>query len=160
IRLANEDNPSRAEALGQKFNGAGDSPTDPCSADAGRDPGLFVCNITGSVIVDELQLLGGPELVGTQFRRLGEQLAHVDASAANPIVACPSAQHLARTAAEVQNMCCWFQTQRCAESGELVGCERIMDTVLAFGDAKNPRNIQLRKSFLVIRKMGSMFLVT
>src|SRR5690606_25526674 len=160
VRLANEDNSSWAEALGQKFNGAGDSPTDPCSADAGSDPGLFVSNIAGSVAVDELQSIGDPELFGTQFRLVGEQLAHVDTSAANPVVACPSAQHLARTAAEVQNMGCWFQTQRCAESGELVARERIMDTVLAFGDFKNPRNTQLRKSFLVIRKTGSMFLVT
>src|SRR5690606_25141480 len=151
VRLANEDNSSWAEALGQKFNGAGDSPTDPCSADAGSDPGLFVSNIACSVAVDELQLIGDPELFGTQFRLLGEQLAHVDTSAADPVVARPGAQHLARTAAEVQNMGCWFQAQRCAERGELVGRERIVDTVLAFRDAKDPRNIQLGKSFLVMR---------
>jgi len=53
--------------------------------------------------MDELDLIGDAEFFSTVFRLLGEQLAHVDADADDAVVACPGAQHLPRTAAEVEH---------------------------------------------------------
>ena len=77
---------------------------------------------------------------------LGEQLAHVDAGADDSVIACPGAQHLPRTAAEVEHSGPRFQTQRRAESGELFGCERVMDAVSTFGDVEDPWNVHFGKS--------------
>jgi hypothetical protein len=71
--------------------------------------------------VDERDSIGDPELFSAQLRLLAKQLTHVYTSAANPVIARPGTQHLARTAAEVQHKGPWFQAQRLAESGELSG---------------------------------------
>ena len=96
--------------------------------------------------MDELDLIGDPEFFSAESRLLGEQLAHVDAGADDSVVACPGAQHLPRTAAEVEHSGPRFQTQRRAESGELFGCDRVMDAVSTFRDAENPWNIHCEKS--------------
>jgi len=79
--------------------------------------------------MDELDLIGDAEFFSTEFRLLGEQLAHVDADADDAVIACPGAQHLPRTAAEVEHSGPRFQTQRRAESGELFGCEYPMQKI-------------------------------
>jgi hypothetical protein len=53
--------------------------------------------------MDELDLIGDAEFFSAEFRLLGEQLAHVDAGADDSVIACPGAQHLPRTAAEVEH---------------------------------------------------------
>jgi hypothetical protein len=73
---------------------------------------------------------------------LGEQLAHIDADADDAVIARPGAQHLPRTAAEVEHSGPRFQTQRRAESGELFGCDRVVDTVSTLSDVEDPWNIQ------------------
>src|SRR5512139_3180792 len=96
--------------------------------------------------MDELDLIGDTEFFSAEFRLLGEQLAHVDAGAHDSVIARPGAQHLARTAAEVEHSGPRFQTQRRAERSELFRCERVMDAVSTFGDVEDPGNIQSRKS--------------
>ena len=96
--------------------------------------------------MDELDLIGDAEFFSTEFRLLGEQLAHVDAGADDAVIACPGAQHLPRTAAEVEHSGPRFQTQRRAESGELFGCDRVVDAVSTLSDVEDPWNIQCRKS--------------
>ena len=91
--------------------------------------------------MDELDSIGDAEFFSAEFRLLGEQLAHVDTGAADSVIACPGAQHLARTAAEVEHTGPRFQAQRRAESGELFGCEWIMDAVSTFGDVEDPWNV-------------------
>jgi len=88
--------------------------------------------------MDELDLIGHAEFFSADFRLLGEQLAHVNASADDSVIACPGAQHLPGTAAEVKHSGPRFQTQRRAESGELFGCDRVMDAVSTFGDVEDP----------------------
>jgi len=116
------------------------APTQACHTD------LLVRDIAGSIAMNELDSIGNAEFFSTEFRLLGEQLAHVDAGADDSVIACPGAQHLPRTAAEVEHPGSPFQTQRRAESGELFGCERVMDAVSTFGDVEDPWNIQCRKS--------------
>jgi hypothetical protein len=77
---------------------------------------------------------------------LGEQLAHVDAGADDTVIACPGAQHLPRTAAEVEHSGPRFQTQRRAESGELLGCDRVVDAVSTFSDIEYSWDVHLGKS--------------
>jgi len=77
---------------------------------------------------------------------LSVQPAHVDAGADDSVIACPGAQHLPRTAAEVEHSGSRFQTQRRAESSELFGCERVMDAVSTLSDVEDPWNIQCKKS--------------
>lgn len=84
----------------------------------------------------ELDLVGDTEFFSPTFRLLGEQLAQVDAGADDAVIACPGAQHLSRTAAEVEHPGSRFQTQRRAERGELFGRERVVDAVRAFGDVE------------------------
>ena len=91
--------------------------------------------------MDELDLIGDAEFFSTEFRLLGEQPAHVDAGAGDAVIACPGAQHLPRTAAEVEHSGPRFQTQRRAESGELFGCERVVDAVSTFSDVEDPWNV-------------------
>ena len=62
------------------------------------------------------------EFRSAAFRLLGEKRAHVDAEAADFIIARPGAQHLARTAAKIEHTGPRFQAQRLAESDELFGC--------------------------------------
>ena len=90
-------------------------------------------------------MIGDTEFFSAEFRLLGEQLAHVDAGADDSVIACPGAQHLPATAAEVEHSGPRFQTQRRAESGELFGCERVMDAVSTFGDVEDPWNVHCRK---------------
>ena len=86
----------------------------------------------------------------------GEQLAHVDTSAADSVIACPGTQHLARTAAEVEHTGPRFQTQRRAESGELFWCEWIMDAMSTFGNVEYPWNVHCRNSFVCMAlRLGS-----
>jgi hypothetical protein len=86
-------------------------------------------------------LIGDAEFYGTEFRLLGEQLAHVDAGADDAVIACPGAQHLPRTAAEVEHSGPPFQTQRRAENGKLFGCDRVVDAVSTFGDVEYPWDV-------------------
>ena len=86
--------------------------------------------------MNELDLMGDAELFSTESRLLGEQLAHVDAGADDAVIARPGAQHLPRTAAEVEHSIPRFQTQRRAESGELFGCYRVVDAVSTFRDVE------------------------
>src|SRR5512139_413659 len=146
VGLADEDDPSGAKALRQKLDSADDSPSDPCSTETGCHTGLVVRDVAGSIAMDELDLICDAQFFSAEFRLLGEQLAHVDAGADDSVIACPGAQHLPRTAAEVEHSGPCFQTQRSAESGELFGCERVMDAVSTFGDVKDPWNVQCRKS--------------
>ena len=60
-------------------------------------------DVAGSIAMDELDLIGDAEFYSTEFRLLGEQLAHVDAGADDTVIACPGAQHLPRTATEVEH---------------------------------------------------------
>jgi hypothetical protein len=76
--------------------------------------------------MDELDLMGDPEFFSTEFRLLGEQLAHVDADADDAVIACPGTQHLPEPL-RGQALGPRFQTQRRAESGELFGCDRVVD---------------------------------
>ena len=66
--------------------------------------------------MDKLDLIGDAEFYSTEFRLLGEQLAHVDASADDAVIACPGAQHFPRTAAEVEHSGPRFQAQAPRES--------------------------------------------
>ncbi len=95
--------------------------------------------------MDELDLIGDAEFYSTEFRLLGEQPAHVDAGADNAVIACPGAQHLPRTAAEVEHSGPRFQTQRRAESGELFGCDRVVDAVSTFSDVEYPWDVHCEK---------------
>jgi hypothetical protein len=96
--------------------------------------------------MDEHDLIGDTEHLRAQFRLLGEQLARVDAGTDDPVIACPGAKHLPRPAAEVEHSGSRLQAQHIAESGELLGCERIVDAVSALADVDDPRNIQCRAS--------------
>jgi hypothetical protein len=58
VWLADEDDPSGAETLSHKFDGADDSPTDPSGADTGCHTDLFAGDVAGSVSVDELDPIG------------------------------------------------------------------------------------------------------
>src|SRR4030042_5083902 len=127
--LADEDDPSGAEAFRQKLDGADDSPAEPRGAETGCQTDLFVGYVAGSVAVDELDLAGNTEFFSAAFRLLGEQLAHVDTSANDSVIACPGAQHLARAAAEVEDTGPRFQEHRRAESSEFFGCARVVDAM-------------------------------
>lgn len=99
----------------------------------------MVGDVARRIAVDELDPVGDTEFFSPAFRLLGEQLAQVDARADDAVIACPGAQHLARTATEVEHPGPRFQTQRRAERGELFGCERVVDAVSAFGDVEYSR---------------------
>src|SRR5512138_3869234 len=117
----------------------------PRGTDTSCHTGLLVRNIAGSIAMDELDLIGDAEFISTAFRLLGEQLAHVDADADDAVIACPGAQHLPRTAAEVEHSGPRFQTQRRAESGELYGCNRVMDAVSTLSYVEDSWDVQCRK---------------
>jgi hypothetical protein len=104
--------------------------------------------------VDELDSIGDIEFFSAEFRLLGEQLALVDAGATDSVIACPGAQHLARTAAEVEHTGPRFQAQRHAESGELFGCERVMDAVGTFRDVEDLWDVQCRNAFQSVNGFG------
>ena len=88
--------------------------------------------------MDELDMISDAEFFSTEFRLLGKQLAHVDAGADDAVVPCPSAQHLPRTAAEVNHSGAQFQTKRRAESGKLFRCERVVDAVFTLSYVEYP----------------------
>jgi hypothetical protein len=90
-------------------------------------------------------LIGDAEFYSTEFRLLGEQLAHVDAGADEAVIVCPGAQHLPRTAAEVEHSGPRFQTQRRAENGELFGCDGVVDAVSTFSDVEYSRDVHCGK---------------
>jgi len=104
--------------------------------------------------MDELDSIGDAEFFSTAFRLLGEQLAHVDAGADDAVIARPGAQHLPRTAAEVEHAGPPFQAQRGAESGELFGRERVMDAVSALADVEDPWNIHCRNLLMRVNRFG------
>ena len=143
-----EKDPSGAEALRQKFYGAGHSSSDPRGTDTGCHIDLFVCDVADSVAVDELDSVSDAEFFSAEFRLLGEQPAHVDTGANDSQIACPGAQHLARTAAKIEHTGPQFQAQRLAESGELFRCERGMNAVTTFGDVENSWNVHCGKLLL------------
>src|SRR5512137_134479 len=145
VGLADEDDPSGAQAPRQKLDSAGDSPGDPSGTDTGCHTGLLVRDIAGSIAMNEFDLIGDAEFYSTEFRLPGVQLAHVDADADDAVIACPGAQHLPRSAAEVENSGPRFQTQRRAEGGELFGCDRVVDAVSTLRDVEDPWNIQCRR---------------
>ena len=64
------------------------------------------------------------------------------------VVARPGAQHLARTAAEVEYSGSRFQAQRRAKSGKLFGRKRVMDAVSAFGDVVDTRDIHAETPYV------------
>ena len=99
--------------------------------------------------VRDIDSIGYAEVFSAEFGLLGEQLALVDTGAADCVIAGPSAQHLARTAAEIEDTCPRFQTQRRAKSGELLGGEGIVDAVSTFGDGKDPWNVHCSISLQV-----------
>src|SRR5574340_522392 len=139
--LADEDDPSGAQAPRQKLDGAGDSPADPGGSDAGCHLDLIVGDVARSVAMDELDPIGDAEFFGTESCLLGEQLAHVDAGAGDAVIACPGTQHLPRTAAEVEHAGPRLHAQRRAESGELLGCDRVVDAVSGLGDVEYPWDV-------------------
>ena len=146
VGFANEDNSSGAQALLQKLDRAGDSSADPGGADTGGHIDLLIRNIAGSIAMDELDLVGYAKFFRTQFRLCGKQLAHIDADAGDAVIASPGAQHLARTAAQVEHSVPRFQAQRRTESGELFGCDRVVDAVSTLSDIEDPWNVQCGKS--------------
>src|SRR5512138_3839109 len=141
VGLADEDDSSGAQAPRQQLDGAGDSPPDPGGADTGCHSGLLIGDIAGGITMDEFDLAVNAEFLGAAFRLLGEQPAHVDAGAGYAVISRPGAQHLTRTAAEVEHPGTRFQAQRSAESGELIGCDRVMDAVSALADIEDPRDV-------------------
>lgn len=48
-------------------------------------------------------MVSNAEFFRTTFRLPGKQRAHVDASASDAVIACPSAQHFPRTAAKIKH---------------------------------------------------------
>jgi len=96
--------------------------------------------------VDELDSIGDAEFYGAESRLFGEPLALVDAGADHTVVARPRAQHLPRTAAGVEHSDPRFQTQRLAESGELLGRDWVVDAVSAFGDVDYPWDVHRGRS--------------
>ncbi|CAI9086448.1 hypothetical protein MFUM_310010 [Methylacidiphilum fumariolicum SolV] len=144
VGFTDEDDPSGAQAPRQKLDYADRSSFDLRGADAGRHIDLLVGNVAGSIAMDKLDSIGDTELFSTALRLLVEQPAHVDAGADDVVVTRPSAQHFSRTAAEVEHPGLRFQAQRRIENGELLGCDRVVDTVSAFGDVEDPWNIHFR----------------
>jgi len=141
VGLADEDDPSGAQASLQKVDGAGDSPADPGGSDTGRHADLLVRDVPGGIAVDEPDPVGDAELQSAKFRLPGEQAAHVDTCAGDAVIPCPGAQHFPGTAAEVEHTGSRFHSQRRAKSGELFDGERIVDAVSAFSDVEYSRNV-------------------
>jgi hypothetical protein len=65
VGLADEDDPSGAQAPRQELDGAGDPTGDPGGTDTGCDTGLLVGDIAGSIAVDERDAIGDAEFFGT-----------------------------------------------------------------------------------------------
>ena len=139
--------PPGRRLFARRPDGADDSSTDPRGTETGCHTDLFVNDVADSVAVDELDPIGNSEFFSAEFRLPGEQLAHVDADADDSVIACPGAQHLARTAAEVEHTSPRFQAQCCAECGEIFWCERVMDAVSTFGDVEDTWDVQCTTSF-------------
>ncbi len=103
-----------------------------------------------------IDLIGNSEFFSTESRLIGEQLAHVDAGADDAVIARPGAQHLPRTAAEVEHSGAGFQTQRRAKSGKLIGCDRVVDAVSTLSDAEYPWNVHCEESpYGCVNRIGS-----
>ena len=66
-----------------------------------------------------------------------------------------SSDLLPRAAAEVEHPGPRFETQRRAESVELLGCDRVVDAVSAFGDIEDSGDVHYRKLLLYCRRIGS-----
>ena len=142
VGLADEDDPAGAQASLQQLDGAVHAPADPGGADTGGHIDLLVSDIAGGIAMDEPDLVGDAEFSSAAVRLLGEQLAQVDACAGDAVIACPGAQHLPGTAAEVEHTGARFQTQGRAERGEFFGGERVVDAVGAFGDGEDSWDVQ------------------
>ena len=72
VGLTDEDDTSGAKAFGQKLDGSGDPPTDPCGTDTGRHADLFLGDVADSISVDEFDSIWDFEFFSTEFRLLGE----------------------------------------------------------------------------------------
>ena len=142
VGFADEDDPSGAQASLQQLDGAGHAPADPGGSATGSNIDLLVSDVAGSIAMDEGDLIGDAEFSSAAFRLLGEQLAQVDANAGDAVIACPGAQHLPGTAAEVEHAGAHFQTQGRAERGELFRGEGVVDAMGAFGDGEDSRDVQ------------------
>src|SRR5512143_2637158 len=68
VGLADEDDPSGAQAPRQKLDSAGDSPGDPGGADAGCHTDLLVRDVARGIAMDELDLIGDAEFFSAEFR--------------------------------------------------------------------------------------------
>jgi len=53
--------------------------------------------------MDESDPVGDAEFFGTAFRLVGEQRTHVDSGADDAVITRPGAQHLPRTASEIEH---------------------------------------------------------
>ena len=147
VGFADEDDSVGVEALRQKLDGAGDSAADPCGADTGGHTALVVGDVSGRVAMNEFDFVGDAEFFSAVFCLPAEQLAHVDTDAGDSVIARPGAQHLARTAAEVEYTSPRFKAQHGAERGELFRRERVVNAVGAFGNVEDAWDIQCREPF-------------
>lgn len=136
VGLADEDDAAGAQALRQQRDGAGNAPGDPAGTDAGGYIDLLVSDMARRIAMDEADLTGHAQLHRTALGLRGEQGAHVDARADDAVVARPSAQHLARSTAQVKHPRPRRQTQRRTERGVFVRRERVVNAVGAFGDVE------------------------
>ena len=96
--------------------------------------------------MNEADLIGDAQFCSTRYRLLGEQRAQVDAGAGDAVIARPGAQHLPRTAAQVEHPGPRLQAQRSAERGEFLGRDRVMDAVGTFGNVEDPGDVHWKDS--------------
>src|SRR5512143_450419 len=68
VGLADEDDPSGAQAPRQQLDRADDSPGDPRGTDTGGHTDLLVRDVAGRIAMDELELIGDAEFFGAAFR--------------------------------------------------------------------------------------------
>ena len=116
-------------------------PADPGGTDAGGHIDLFISDVARRIAMNEADLSGHAQLHRAALGLRSEQRAHVDARADDAVIACPSAQHLPRTAAQVKHPLPRRQTQRRTERGVFVGRERVVNAVGAFGDIEDAGDV-------------------
>lgn len=113
----------------------------------------MIAKWAGGIAMDKLDPIGDAEFFGPEFCLLAEQLAHVYAGADDAVILCPGAQHLPRTAAEVEHPGSGFQAQRRAEGGELFGGDRVVDAVGTFSNVEYPGDVHGGKSPWLLRAL-------
>lgn len=96
--------------------------------------------------MDELDLIRNTEFYSSAFRLLGKHRAHVYAGSYNSVISCPGAQHLSRTAAEVEYLGSRFQAQRSAKCGQFFWGDRVMDAMSTFSDVEYPWDVHYEKT--------------